>query len=131
MEFFVHWLIDFSGISTRLGLLYAFRLVNCVHSKRFQLHVRLKTFFEFLSFFFHGINLFGLSFKFFLFLDFTPKLFRFLYIQLVHPHTLFTDLLVEFSFVILKFPVLFALLDPVQVSFKSSLFCQYVLIYLF
>ena len=35
------------------------------------------------------------------------------------------------SFVILEFPVSVILLDPVPVSFESSLFCQYLLVYLF
>ncbi len=67
-----------------------------------------------------------------LFPHFTPKLFCFLCIRLlVCTRSFPTNLLVEFSFVILECPDLFLLLDLVSVSFKSLFFRQYLLIYSF
>ena len=43
----------------------------------------------------------------------------------------FIDVLLEFSFVILEYPILFELIDPVPVSFEFSFFYQYLLIYFF
>ena len=61
---------------------------------------------------------------------FTPKLLRFFYPCLLICFGIFsTNLLVEFSFVILEFSVLFILFDPVQIPLESSFFRQYLLIY--
>ena len=79
---------------------------------------------------FHIIHSIGLFVMFFLFPYFNPKLFCFIYV-LVYLHEFSTYLVVEFSFVILEFPVLFVLLDSVLVSFKSSFYHEYLLIYLF
>ena len=69
---------------------------------------------------------------FFLFPYLTLELFYSLCIQLlVWLSALSINLLVEFSFIILECSVLFILLDPVLVSFKSLFFCLYLLIYLF
>ena len=70
-----------------------------------------------------------LSFMFFLFPCFTPKLFCFRF--LVCPRVFCTDLLVEFSFVILENLVLIVLLEPSAVSFESPFFHQYLFIYFF
>ena len=101
------------------------------NSKQVQVYFHLRASFDSLQFFFHVIHLFGLSVMFFLFPNFTPELFCFLWIWfLVCPLAFFTYLLIEFSFVIFEGPVLFILLDSVQVSFDSPIFCQGPLIYL-
>ena len=66
-----------------------------------------------------------------LFPCFTPKFFYFLCICLLISSCAFSNPLVGFSFIILVWPVFFALFDPVTVSFKSPFFRQYLLIYLY
>ena len=81
---------------------------------------------------FKVIHLLSLSVEFFLFPYFTPKLFCFLcFWLLVYPRAFSTYLLVEFSFVILKCPVLFVLFGPVSLTFVSPFCRQYFFIYLF
>ena len=86
------------------------------------MYFRLRPLFKSFYFFFHLIYPFGLPFVFFLFSYFTPKLFCFLCIWFLVCSRAF--LLVVFSFVILECPVLFELLDPVSVFFKSPFFLQ-------
>ena len=63
---------------------------------------------------------------------FTPRLFCFFCIRLlICPRAFSSWSLVDFSLVILEWPVLIVLLDPVSVSFKSPFFRQYLLIYIF
>ena len=81
-----------------------------------------------LNSFFHIDNPFYISIMVFLFPYFILKLFGFFWIcLLVCPCTLATNLLVEFSFVILECPIMFVLLDPIPISFVSPFFCQYFL----
>ena len=82
--------------------------------------------------FFHVIHPFGLSIMFSLFPYFTPKLFCFLCIQLLVCFRAFSIyLMVEFSFVILEYPVLFVLLEPSQIGFWVSPLSPISLICLF
>ena len=63
-----------------------------------------------------------------LFPYFTLKLFRFFCFRLlVYPCAFSTYLLVGFSFVILKYPVLFAFPDPISVSLESHFVPQCLL----
>ena len=76
--------------------------------------------------FFHVFYPFDFSIIFFLFPYFTLELFYFLCLWLlVCPCTFFTNLLVEFSFIILEGSILFVLFEPVPVSFESPFFHQY------
>ena len=63
---------------------------------------------------------------FYLFSCFTPKFFYFR--LLVYPRAFSTYLLVEFSFVILEYPVL---LDAVSICYESPFSCHYLLTCLF
>ena len=99
-------------------------------SKRVQLYVYIRAFFESLQFFFQVIYPPGLSVMSFMFPYFAQKLFCFLCIQFfVYPHAFSTDLFEEFSFVILECPALFVFLDSVLISFESPFFLPYLLIY--
>ena len=70
---------------------------------------------------------FCISVMFFLFLYLTPNRI----ILLICSCLFSTDMLVEFSFVILEGPILFVLFDPFSGSFEHSFFHQYLLIYFF
>ena len=93
------------------------------------MYVYLRTF-KFFEFFFHVIYPFRLSVMFFLFPYLNPKLFCFFCILfLICLRAFSTILSVEFSFVILKGPVLLVLLNLVPVSFMFPLFPSYFLDY--
>ena len=61
---------------------------------------------------------------------FIPKLFYFFCFRLlICLCTFYTNLLVEFSFIILECSVLLGLFDPTPVLYESSFFRQYLLLY--
>ena len=99
----------------------------------FVLYVHFRDFFEFLWLFFDVICLFGLSVMLFLFSYFTPT-FIFCFLCngcLLCLRAFSIYFLVQFSFVLLECPILFAVLNSISLSFKSPFFRQYLLIYLF
>ena len=61
------------------------------------------------------------------FLYISPKLFYFFCFRLLHhPCSFSTNRLVNFSFVILEFPVFFLFSNPVPILFESFFLCQYL-----
>ena len=85
---------------------------------------------KFFSFFYHLIYLFSICVIFFSFPNFNPKLFCFFsFCLLIYLCVLLINLLVELSFVILEYSVLFLLFDPFPVRFESPFFHKSLLIY--
>ena len=124
----VIWIVSVRPLISNFSSLYYFLGSRF---ERIQVYFGLRSIFELLEFFFHVIYQFGFSVMFFLFSYSTSKLFCYLLKWvLVCPRALSTYLLIEFSFVILEYLVLFGVLDLVSESFKSP-FRQYPLIYLF
>ena len=81
--------------------------------------------------FFHVIYPFSNSVIIFSSPYFTLKLFYFFCIRLLLCLSALTIDLIKFSFVILEYPILFVLFDPIPVPFESSFFHQYLLTYFF
>ena len=101
-------------------------------SKCVQVYVHLRVFFMFFRFFFQVIYPFRNSVILFPCTYFTPKCFRFFCLWLlICLSVLSTNPLVDFSFVILQYPVLCVFFDTVQVPFKSFFFRQKLFTYSF
>ena len=80
--------------------------------------------------FFHVAYPFGFFVMFSWLPYFSPKLFGFSCIRLLVCFRVFSpNLLVEFTFVVLECTILSVLFYPVSISFLSSFFCYYLLVY--
>ena len=101
-------------------------------SKWIEVYFCLRAFFQSLQLFPHDVYPFSLSIIISTFPYFAPKWFCFPRIRLrVYLRAFSPYLQVEFSFVVLECPALSVLFDLIPISFQSSFFRQYLLIYLF